>query len=257
MYKREFFKAEIFEKPKEIEVTQSTLEIKKNVKEAVFPIFMYHNITDDLSYIEFSENAVSPNSLEQQLKEIKENNYDSIFISEINNLSSYKKPVVLTFDDGFEDFYKNAFPLLKKYNIKATLFVIVGYINCPLYCTLEELKEMYNSGLVEIESHTQSHINLANANKEKQTEEISSSTELLNQYLNKNSNSVFCYPYGAYNEYTIDIVKEKYNYAVIMGNDMYEYDKNENYLIPRITVCRSTNIYQFRNYLERSNVELE
>ncbi len=254
--KKENVTLDIFKKPREVEATLNTADIEIDVKNARVPIFMYHNVTDDLSYIEFAQNAVSPNDLESQLKTIKDNNYESIFLSDIEHLHNYTKPVALTFDDGFEDFYKNAFPLLKKYNIKATLFVIVGYINCPLYCKLEQLKEMQSSGLVDIESHTRSHVNLANSTLDIQKDEILGSTRTLNEYLNRESNSVFCYPYGAYNLETINILKESYKYAVIMGDSIYEYNKNNNYTIPRITVYRNTNINQFKNYLSNSYVAL-
>ena len=75
----------------------------------------------------------------------------------MDDLYKYEKPVALTFDDCFVYFYNNAFPLLKKYNQKATIFVITDYINGENYLTEEQIKEMADSGLVKVESHSKTH----------------------------------------------------------------------------------------------------
>lgn len=76
--------------------------------------------------------------------------------------------IVLSFDDGRADFYQNVFPLLKKYKIKATLNIITGFIDksvIPPYevCQLNELREMFESGLVEMAMHSNSHLHSSTA----------------------------------------------------------------------------------------------
>ncbi len=70
------------------------------------------------------------------------------------------RPVVLTFDDNNEGLYRNAFPLLKRYGYPATLFVhtdYVGVTTSKAHCTWDELRAMQTSGLISIQSLTQSH----------------------------------------------------------------------------------------------------
>ena len=71
----------------------------------------------------------------------------------------YEKPVILTFDDGYDDNYTELFPLLQKYNAKATIFVIPKAIGTPHKMTAEQIYELSRSGLVSIQSHTYSHGN--------------------------------------------------------------------------------------------------
>lgn len=124
---------------------------------ATVPIFMYHFILEDYGEYPDTENFLKPETLEEQLKYISENGYQTIYIDEMDDLYKYEKPVALTFDDCFVYFYNNAFPLLKKYNQKATIFVITDYINGENYLTEEQIKEMADSGLVKVESHSKTH----------------------------------------------------------------------------------------------------
>ena len=79
-------------------------------------------------------------------------------LSKLNNKMP-KDSVLITFDDGYKNNYENAFPLLKKYNIKATIFLNTAYIeNEPSYMNWKEIKEMYDSGLIDFQLHTHSHL---------------------------------------------------------------------------------------------------
>ena len=244
----------IYENVEESEVAQAELKIE--VKNAKVPTLMYHSITDDMSYIEYSINAVSPIDFEKQLKYISENGYQTIFFDDLENLGKYTKPIILTFDDGFIDFYKEAFPLLKKYNQKATLFVVVGYISCDPYCTVEQLKEMEESGLVDVQVHTQSHKNLTTLNKEDLEKEVVGSKEILEGYLNKNVTSL-CYPYGAYNSTVSNLVSKNYLYAITMDEGCYDVNLHTYQNIPRYTIPRGISIDKFVNYISKSFVEIK
>lgn len=244
----------IYENVEESEVAQAELKIE--VKNAKVPTLMYHSITDDMSYIEYSINAVSPVDFEKQLKYISENGYQTIFFDDLENLGKYTKPIILTFDDGFVDFYKEAFPLLKKYNQKATLFVVVGYISCDPYCTVEHLKEMEESGLVDVQVHTQSHKNLTTLDKENLEKEVVGSKEILEGYLNKNVTSL-CYPYGAYNKTTTNLVSKNYSYAITMDEGCYDVNLHTYQNIPRYTIPRGLSIDKFVNYISKSFVEIK
>ncbi len=224
--------------------------------ESSVPIFMYHFISDEVGNNPYPENVVRPSDLEAQLKYIKENNYDTIYITELPYLEKYSKPVALTFDDGFADFYYNAYPLLKKYNLKASLFVVKEFTGKPGYCNLEQLNEMSESGIIAIESHTINHYRLATLSVSDVEYEIREQKENLYNSLNINS-EVLCYPYGSYDRRVIDETKKYYTFGLAMDGGVYYSSKHNYYEIPRIYANRSMKLNEFISYCKKSNVIVE
>lgn len=219
------------------------------------PIFMYHFILDDYGKATDPENYMSPAKLEEQIKYISENGYQSIYITEMDKLYKYTKPVALTFDDCFVYFYNNAFPLLKKYNVKSSIYIITNYINGPNYLTSQQLKEMKESGIIDIQSHSLSHPYLSRINIEQAEKEIVDSKKVLKDLLDIDSN-VFCYPIGDYNKKVVDIVKENYNYGLNMLGGVYNSKIHSKYNIPRIYANRSMPMSTYINYLKQSKVNV-
>lgn len=148
----------------------------KNTK-SVFgvPVMMYHEFVtaEDLKAgIAFDEYAVYQSEFESDLRWLKQNGYHTITASELSDYldgkgKMPKKPIILSIDDGKYGVYKRAFPVLKKHNMKAVLNIIGSQIdlasvapnymkgNAAPYCNWDEIKEMSDSGYVEIQSHTQ------------------------------------------------------------------------------------------------------
>ena len=141
-------------------------EIKK-INSVEVPIIMYHSILKDENM--WNDYVLSPVELEKDLVWLRENDYKTVFINDIvefvnggNELP--KKSVVLTFDDGFYNNYYYVFPLLKKYNAKATISSVGSYSEfaCeeanpqPAYSYLDwdNINEMRKSGLVEFANHS-------------------------------------------------------------------------------------------------------
>ena len=121
-------------------------------------VLTYHAIEEKLPEETSEENEylfVRPADLEEQLQLLTRKGYEFCFASqyEITN----KKQGILTLDDGYEDNYTNLFPLLKKYRAKATISVVTGNIGHPGNLTADQIREMSDSGLVEIASHTVTH----------------------------------------------------------------------------------------------------
>lgn len=224
---------------------------------AIVPIFMYHFILDDYGDFPDTENFLKPETLEEQLKYISENGYQTIFMDEMDDLYKYEKPVGLTFDDCFVYFYNNAFPLLKKYNQKATIFIITDYINGENYLTEEQLKEIADSGLVKIESHTKTHEYLDEMTYEEQLEQAVESKERL-EAITGQKVTVYCYPSGRFNNTTIDIIKEYYDFGLEMLGGVCNTDTlKDNYHITRIYANRTMPLTTFANYCAQSSVKIE
>jgi peptidoglycan/xylan/chitin deacetylase (PgdA/CDA1 family) len=200
------------------------------------PIIMFH-------YIEYVQNPgdtlrakmdISPFTLNFQLNTLKENNYDTYFVKDIphlldTGLEPKNKSIILTFDDGYEDFYQNVFPLLKKYQLKATVYIIYNFIGRKDFMTQSQIQELIDSGLVEVGSHSLSHPSLSKITAEKAHTEIFESKEKL-QNMFGIPIETFAYPGGAYNDDTIKLVKEAgYTVAVttkpgitVLDNDLYQ-----------------------------------
>ena len=178
------------------------------------PILMYHHIRD---YVNPSDKigtnlSVSLASFSEELDLIKSKGYNTLTFEDLSNGNIPSHPIILTFDDGYENFYKNAFPELQKRNMKAVSFVIVNSIGNSDYMNKEELIDLESHG-IEIGSHTLSHPDLTKITASKAKNEIENSKQTLENILNKKIIS-FCYPSGKYNSDVEMMVKEAgYKYA--------------------------------------------
>ena len=220
---------------------------------ARLPIFMYHNVSDNTGTDKYVGNYLSPSKLEEQLKYIHDNNYQTIFVDQLANLSNYEKPVALTFDDGYENFYENAYPILQKYNEKATLNVITQFIDKANYVTSEQIREMEESGLVSIESHTQRHPDLTKISDISLTNELKSSQEDLKNMFNTDS-TVICYPSGRNNQNVIEKASQYYKYGLTTKNSVYDSKIDDLFKIPRVRISREITMKSYIYYLKMSEV---
>jgi peptidoglycan/xylan/chitin deacetylase (PgdA/CDA1 family) len=129
------------------------------------PILMYHH----LDYEGNDTTTTTPETFEAHMKALRENGYTAISIEELvsyvdGNGQLPPKPVLITFDDGYLSNYELAFPILEKYNMKATIFIIGSSVGKSFYrdtdypiiphFDYEQAREMVDSGLVSIQSHT-------------------------------------------------------------------------------------------------------
>lgn len=115
---------------------------------AEIPVFLYHRI--------------HPRQFEAHLFYLRKNGYESAFAEDhlmaLTGLRTIReRSVVMTFDDGLADLYELAFPLLRKYKLKAIAFIIPARIGLPGTVTWDQVREMHESGLVDIQSHSMHH----------------------------------------------------------------------------------------------------
>ncbi|MEI8230421.1 MAG: polysaccharide deacetylase family protein [Candidatus Peregrinibacteria bacterium] len=156
--------------------------------------------------------AITPTIFEKSLQDLADKHYQTIFLRGIpamfrRTMNPASPVIALTFDDGYEDFYTDAFPLLKKYSAHATLFMISSYIDRPGFLSLKELKEINDSGLVEIGAHTVHHKNLTRISLKKAEAEIAGSKTEIEQKLGIHVDT-FAYPYGKWNPKLATIVEK-------------------------------------------------
>lgn len=207
------------------------------------PILMYHYIRDytdqnDQLGIQLS---VSPTLFKKQLETIKNAGYQTITLSDFLDGKYGTKPIILTFDDGYDDHYTQAFPVLKQEGMVGTFFIISGFVNEPMYLTVAQIAEMKTAGM-EMGGHTFDHKNLATMSDALAYEEIR-----LGQV---GRDPVFAYPSGQYNQNTVGLVKElgvKTAVTTVLG---VATDISDPELLPRIRIKSGTDILKVINEQE-------
>ena len=117
------------------------------------PALMYHHVTPAGSSIN-----VTPGNFDRQMRFLKENGYQTLHTGEFLDVIKGqrqipKKAVIITFDDGYKDNYTYAFPVLKKYNLPATVFVIINEIERHDRLSWQEIEDMRGSGIITFGSH--------------------------------------------------------------------------------------------------------
>lgn len=190
--------------------SSSSQEEKSVVKTTkTVPVLMYHSIATEAGNIL----RVPKEKFDEQMKWLVDNGYSTITLDEAYTAVSEKeeipeKSVVITFDDGYIDNYQNALPILQKYNLTGTVFMITDRIDDEAngYLTASQLKEM-DSSAIKVESHTVDHEDLDSLSFDKQLEELKNSKQTLEELLNKEINFI-AYPTGKYNDDTIKAAKE-------------------------------------------------
>lgn len=175
----------------------------------VVPIMMYHRVltNPDPGY----RLAVSSQAFYRQMRFLKENNFNVLPLGELISLIKEKKKIsprtiAITFDDGYRDNYICAFPILKKYQLPATIFIIVdevgriGPSGIRDRVSWEEILEMRGSGVIDFGSHSLGPEPLINIHSEKELKaQIFDSKRILEEKLKEKVN-IFSYPEGMFNE---------------------------------------------------------
>lgn len=203
-------------KPDSTSTNEEASKIKwvKQDEPVKIPILMYHAIhVMDPSEAANAGLIVDPTTFESHLQALKEAGYYTLTPDEAykalteNVLPENKKVVWLTFDDSLKDFYTNAFPLLQKYQMKATNNVITGFVQAGRedILTLDEIKEMKEKGM-SFEDHTVNHPDLSTATTDQQTLELRDSKAFLDDNLSQKTTTV-AYPSGRYSDATLQIAE--------------------------------------------------
>lgn len=198
------------------------------------PILMYHHIVEDESEVNLI--TLTLTRFEQDIAYLKKKKYTPISFKDLIDFKEGKsklpkKPIIITFDDGYYNNYKHAYPVLVRENVKATIFVIgarlgvTSYNNDPRYTYFawKDAKEMYQSNLIEIQPHTYNlhfykenndhgHGVLAIADETEQHhyDRFALDTQKVIQCIKTNTGSdsyVFSYPYGDYNSTNETLLK--------------------------------------------------
>lgn len=186
------------------------------------PILMYHYIRDYQNPRDpLGENlSVSPSLFAQQMRYLSSHGYTPITLDTLAAIYAGKaqapaKPIVLTFDDGYEDLYTAAFPVLQRYDFHAVSFVITGFVGRPGYLSWKNIKHMQASGLVTIEAHTVHHTDLPAVSYQQALDELITSKKTLQAETGSPVNFI-AYPFGA-TDATVESAVQKAGYVGALG----------------------------------------
>ena len=182
--------------------------ITLDINSVRIPILMYHSISD----ADPNNNLLVPvKQFDSEVKWLKENGFTPMLLGDV--IKAYntgyvpKKPVAITFDDGYADNYSEAYRILKENDMKATFFIITNNTDKDsFYMNSSMLKEMNESGMG-IENHTSRHIEFTNISREDKIAIIEEGRAALKEKLGIDS-KFLCYPVGRYDDETIEVEKE-------------------------------------------------
>ena len=170
-------------------------------------VLNYHQIDNKSTPL-----SVSPANFEAQMKFLVDSGCITITPDELyaglnGELDLPPKPVLITFDDGYIVNYTNAFPILKKYGLHATIFIIPAFTGVyPGYMTWEQLKELEAGGIT-IESHTLTHPKLEELPDDEIRAELLNSKNVLEENLG-HPIEFLAYPTGTYNLHIAGIAQD-------------------------------------------------
>ena len=293
-----------------------------NFSKHQFLILNYHGVIDKVDF-NYSINHMDAEQFEHQIKFLSKNfnilSQDEFLYHYLNNKTSNKKSILLTFDDGYENNFKFAFPLLKKYNTPATIFLISSLIdskNPTWYDLIDNTSSLFNnekhrdkigklctelginsqkeilhnslkkylktqsthkkneilekylsiigdksmdnidekywkilssdqiikmqqSGIISFGSHTVTHPNLDQINKDDVELELKDSKSKIENILGKKIKTI-AFPDGAYNE-NVKIMSKEAGYTNLFAvNYRCESDKNDNSILNRYSISNTT-----------------
>jgi peptidoglycan/xylan/chitin deacetylase (PgdA/CDA1 family) len=228
------------------------------------PVFAYHHVNVHKGDMV----TVVPEVFEKQMRFLRDAGYRTLrageLLSYINGeISLDEKAVMITFDDGWLDNYVHAFPILKKYNINASIFLATDWIDKASENTVdlntsipvhkesfslierneghkvllnwELVREMSGSGLVEFHSHTKSHGKCHNLSAEELEEELAGSKRIIEERLGRPCTAL-CWPFGRNNDLAVKIAREN-GYSLLFTTRHGIVEKGSDpYAINRIAV---------------------
>jgi peptidoglycan/xylan/chitin deacetylase (PgdA/CDA1 family) len=220
---------------------------------------MYHNIDFPPKESRIPNLYVTPRMFRFQMWYLKRAGFKVLGLSDllgaVETGSRADNLVAITFDDGYQDFYKNAYPVLKQYEYPSTVYVVSDFtgkantwdsenekITKPLM-DWDMIREINKKG-VEIGSHTRSHPQLSTLKGEALQDELRGSKRALEEQLNRKVDH-FCYPYGDLDALVKEEVKKAGYRSAVTTQRGHVLDQFDSFALPRIPIKLVTNPVTF------------
>lgn len=221
------------------------------------PILAYHHVLPANAKVDESilnsPFTISDSEFYKQMLFLSQNGYAPINLDQLiqpKEQQVHKRPIVITFDDGWVDNFEVAFPILKSFNVWATFFIITSYIDSAGCMSREQLLEMQRSGM-QIESHAHTHTPLELLSNAEMQWEVTHSKKVLEKNIEGQVNFI-SFPHGSYNKTVIQAVKNADYLGCSTSN--FGYAVSQMYKLPRILIRKNNDISQFVRFVEGSTL---
>ena len=222
---------------------------------------LYHQVTENAD----ARDKVDVDNFEKQMAYLKSAGFTPISAKDYNNWKNNnfdlpKKPIMVTFDDGWGSVYNKAYPIMTKYNMKGTVFINSAYADqsegAPSYMTWEELKTLHNNGW-DMQSHGINHVNMLTLNEDQFRRQLVNSKTEISSNLGVTPTS-FVFPFHSADQEYTTMCGEYYDLCWTRGTEadkpIYNYKLSNGKLynsLRRITVASYTTLDTFKNLLGR------
>lgn len=215
------------------------------------PILMYHQIKKESD----DELTVSVKNLEEQFHHLTKNGYTTLFFKDLNQNKLPKKSIIITFDDGYDNNREFLEPLLKKYGLKATIFIPTNFIeqgyNEHQMMTFEQIRNLDNN-FISIGLHSHAHKNFREISVAEAEQDLKTNMQILERE-NIKYERVFAYPYGKVpkdsdkkRQLFEALKKLNIKYALRIGNKINYFPSRSPYEFCRIDVRGTDSLGKFK-----------
>ena len=206
------------------------------------PVLAYHDVLEN----PIEETDISIDDFEKQMKYLYKHNYKTLSLDEFYDWKKGKKidgkKVLITFDDGKESFYTKVLPILKKYNCKATIFVIGSAIDVEGYLNKDQLLKLKNEKNIDVQSHSYDLHGEVNAQ--------SNDYNIYDNDMKKNkinNYKYYAYPFGIQSENYIKALKDNnYKMAFLYSPSKWSNKNQDDYMITRVPIYKSNSLLKFK-----------
>lgn len=225
-------------------------QTKVAAKEGRAIVLMYHRVdyvSPNASALE-RDLTVSPEEFERQVRHLINSGFHVVRLSEIEDAVTSRRPfaepmVAITFDDGYIDNYTRAFPILKRYNAPATIFIVTDTVGTKEHLSWGQIEEMKRFG-IEFGSHGVRHLDLTRLKLTQLDFELRASKTQIERRLGVKV-TAFAYPAGEYNSFVIERVKAAgYKTAWRKSGGAVAPSDNQ-YALPRLRVSGNDTLKSF------------
>lgn len=226
---------------------ENTTTTKVNTSKRGLPVLMYHFFYDAKAGEKGADNNwMEVSAFEEQMKYLSENNFYFPSWSEVeayvNGTKTLPaKSVVITIDDGDASFIKHAIPIIEKYNVKATSFVVTSWNG-------DWLPKSYSSSHLNFQSHSHD-MHRSGANGKGRFVNLSYSEALEDVTKSKNiigNCNVFCYPFGHYNDTAKKVLKDAGYKLAFTTKGGRVYPGQDKFALPRVRMSKGISMSAFK-----------
>jgi peptidoglycan/xylan/chitin deacetylase (PgdA/CDA1 family) len=209
----------------------------------VVPVLMYHSVNSQ-GDPKRNPLMVTPRTFEKQMRFLKQHKYNVLPLEVMADLirSGKKLParlVAITLDDGYKDNYTYAFPILKKYGMPATMFIITQEVGRPDRLSWDEINQMRASGIITFGSHTLGPEPLTKIKSEAEVKrQIFDSKKVMEEKLGS-AVTMFSYPEGRFNDKIKQLVKDAGYKLAVATSPGKKYSSNDVFLIKRLRISEN------------------